>query len=134
MRDVLMFHRLRKFLKSRDLFRNWFSAGLKYVIAKYGFVQGDIDVVFRCGFRARMNLNIYGFFVSNSGLMRLLSCSDGVWFRYGEDSKLVDLGFLGDGVFIFNYLGREVRLFLDDFPYFLHDILFENFFGGAYDD
>ncbi len=66
--------------------------------------------------------------------MRLLSCSDGVWFRYGGDNKLVDLGFLGDGVFVFNYLGREIKLFLDDFPYFLHDIIFENFLGGAYND
>ncbi len=66
--------------------------------------------------------------------MRLLSCPGSVWLRYGEDDKLVDLGFLGDGVFVFNYLGREVRLFLDDFPYFLHDILFENFLGDAYND
>jgi methyltransferase, FkbM family len=31
-----LIRKLRAFLKSRELFRNWFSAGLKYYLSKYG--------------------------------------------------------------------------------------------------
>jgi hypothetical protein len=43
--------RLRVLLASKNLFRNWLSAGIKYYLVKSGFLRdGDIEVVCRDGF------------------------------------------------------------------------------------
>ena len=34
-----LIRKLRAFLKSRELFRNWFSAGLKYYLSRYGLIN-----------------------------------------------------------------------------------------------
>jgi len=41
--------RLRVLLASRKLFRNWFSAGIRYYLIEHGLVDGNITVRFRCG-------------------------------------------------------------------------------------
>jgi len=42
-----LIRKLRVFLKSRELFRNWFSAGLKYYLSKYGLNVKYIKI--KCG-------------------------------------------------------------------------------------
>jgi FkbM family methyltransferase len=37
------------FVSSRGLFRNWFSAGIRYYLIKRGLVDGSITARFRCG-------------------------------------------------------------------------------------
>jgi hypothetical protein len=39
-----MFHSLKYILKSKDLFQNWLSAGMKYLLTKYGLIKSDIIV------------------------------------------------------------------------------------------
>jgi len=41
--------RLRVLLASRNLFRNWLSAGIRYYLIERGLVDGSITARFRCG-------------------------------------------------------------------------------------
>ncbi len=129
--------RFSAFLRGRGLFKNWFWAGVKYMLIKYGLARGNVDVTFRCGVKARLSPLIYSWFASayRDGLLNLVSCSNGtVYLSYGYGGRVVEVGLRSGDVFTFRYLGRDVVLFLNGFSDAIFDVLFENFLGGAYDD
>jgi len=106
---------LKTLLASRRLFSNWLSAGVRYFLMKYVLVkEGSIVVMCRDRayvlkpetYRAIVNAHYDRAFES-------LECSDNLY-------AVVD------------YMGWRIR-FYDSFE-LLHDIVYENFAGGAYDD
>jgi len=111
-------HRLRVFLASRKLFRNWLSAGIRYYLIKHGLIDGNITARFRCGGERVYVLSpwVYWPIVSAyyDDLLSGLDCGDLVYL-------------------VLNYGGFRVRLHIDSAA-FLGDIVRENFLGGAYDD
>jgi len=71
------FYELKYMLSSKDLFRNWFSAGIKYLLIKNGLIKGDIIV--KCDNNTfALNPNIYSFIVDAhyNGYIREVSCSE----------------------------------------------------------
>jgi len=69
---------LRVFLKSRELFRNWFSAGIKYYLSKYGL---DVKYVkIKCGNNREYTLtrSVYSIIVNAyfDGFFKLLCDND----------------------------------------------------------
>jgi len=109
------FRMLKMLLVSRHLFSNWLSAGVRYFLMKHGLVkEGSIAV--RC--RGRVYVfkpETYSVIVNAhyDRVFESLECSDNLY-------AVVD------------YRGQRIR-FYDSFE-FLHDIVYENFAGGAYDD
>jgi hypothetical protein len=62
-------------LASRKLFRNWFSAGIRYYLIKHGLVDGSITARFRCDGRVYvLSPKAYASIVSAyyGGLFRLV--------------------------------------------------------------
>ena len=116
-------------VSTRYLFENWLDAVLRYLLIKYGLTSGY--VVVRCDSKVhRLCPSLYRFIVNNyyNGNITKFHCSRVITFRFaGIHLKIVPPCFME-----FDYMGRSVRFF-DPTP-FLYDILFENFYGGAYDD
>ncbi|ADY01281.1 hypothetical protein VMUT_1075 [Vulcanisaeta moutnovskia 768-28] len=52
------------FLRSRGLFKNWFWAGVRYMLIRHGLAKGDVDVTFRCGVGARLSPSAYSWLVN----------------------------------------------------------------------
>ena len=114
---------------TRQLFENWLIATLRYLLIKYGLVSDYIVV--RCNNTVhRLCSSLYGFIVNNYYDRNIVDfrCSEVITFRFAD----VPLKIIPPCFVEFDYMGRSVRFF-DPFP-FLYDILFENFYGGAYDD
>ena len=129
--------RFSAFLRGRGLFKNWFWAGVRYMLIKYGLIKGDVDVVFRCGVRARLSPLTYSWLVSRHGRgsLRLASCGDdAAYLRYTHGGTAAEIGVRSGDTFVIRYMGRDVVLFLNGFSDAIFDVLFENFLGGAYDD
>jgi len=103
---------------------------------KYGLARGSVDVTFKCGVKAKLTPSTYASLVNyyRDGLVKLKSCSNDVRIIYKCGSKIVDVEVQNYDAFYFKYLGRDVILFLDGYFGFIHDILCENYLGGAYDD
>jgi hypothetical protein len=56
--------RLRAFLRSRKLFRNWLSAGVKYWLIKVGLLHDDnIEVICRDGSKGLIPVRAYEFWL-----------------------------------------------------------------------
>jgi FkbM family methyltransferase len=129
--------RFKVFLKSRSLFRNWLSAGLRYMLIKHSLAREGIDVAFRCGSKAKLSSPIYSWLVKNysDGLIEDIVCDENIYILYTPRRGIeVDIE-LGDKAKAeFNYLGKKVALVLDDLLSIIDDIILENFYGGAYND
>jgi len=110
-----MFHSLKYILKSKDLFQNWLSAGMKYLLTRYGLIKGDIVV--KCD-----NEEI---FVKPNVYRAIISA---FYRRLFDKLECRNKGLYA----IFTYKDRKVYLY-NSFE-FLYDIILENFFGGAYED
>jgi FkbM family methyltransferase len=107
------------------------------MLVKWGLARGDINVVFRCGVKAKLTPNVYRWFVANYriGGISAIECNNDVALvelRHG--GQAARLGITRDGLFIFYIPDGSIRLDLGDMPQFLIDIVFENFIGGAYAD
>lgn len=66
-------------LKSRKLFRNWISAGLRYLLFKLGLPRsGRVSVVLPNGSRCLIDVDTYGRVINAyyDGLIRSLSCDE----------------------------------------------------------
>jgi len=105
---------LKILIASRKLFSNWMLANIRYILAKYGLISGNITV--KCdNNEISLTLGDYWNILEEyySGLIDKLECNDRIYA-------------------ILNYKGYRIRLY-DAFS-FLNDIVNENFFGEAYDD
>ena len=122
-----VFRRFRALLSSRHLFGNWLSVALKYLLIRYGLTSGY--VVVKCNNMVhRLCPSLYRFVVNNYHNRNItdLHCAETITFRYmGIPFRVVPPCFAE-----FSYMGRWVRFF-DPTP-FLHDILFEVFYGWSY--
>jgi len=110
-----VFRMLKTLLASRHLFSNWLSAGVKYFLMKYVLVK-EGSIVVMCRDRAYvLKPETYGAIVSAhyDRAFESLECSDNLYA-------------------VVSYKEWRIR-FYDSFE-FLHDIVYENFAGGAYDD
>jgi FkbM family methyltransferase len=107
---------LRVLLASRRLFRNWFSAGLKYYLSKYGLNVKYIKI--KCGNDRRYVLtrNMYSKIVNAyyDGLIDGVECDEAMYL-------ITKVG------------SYRLRLHVNS-AFFIGDIVLENFVGGAYDD
>jgi FkbM family methyltransferase len=109
------FYELMYILSSKDLFRNWLFAGVRYFLMKHGLVRKG-SIVVMCRDRAYVlkpetyNAIIHAYYKK---AFEYLECSDNLY-------AVVD------------YRGWKIR-FYDSFE-FLYDIVYENFVNGAYDD
>jgi len=73
--------RLRVLLASRKLFRNWFSAGIRYYLVKGGFLRVDsIEVVCGDGSRGLIPVRAYGVLVNDyyNGYITNYDCKEGI--------------------------------------------------------
>jgi FkbM family methyltransferase len=110
---MYIFERLRKLFYSKKLFSNWFSAGIRYYLIKYGLAKDVITI--RCGdikksIDSKTYLTIINAYYNK--LFEELECSDSIYI-------------------LFTYRGKKIRLY-DAFKY-LYDIILENFFSDIYD-
>ena len=89
------FHGLKYLLSSKDLFRNWLSAGIKYLLIKNGLIKGDIIVKCNNNIFA-LNPDVYSFIVKayNNGYFKEVSCSEDL---RGRLWGAIDLIVLKDG-------------------------------------
>jgi len=74
-------HRLRVLSASRRLFRNWLTAGIRYYMAKGGFIRvGGIEVVCRDGSKGLIPVRAYGVLVNDyyDGYATDYNCVEGV--------------------------------------------------------
>jgi len=39
------FHELKYILSSKELFHNWLSAGIRYLLTKNGLIKGNITII-----------------------------------------------------------------------------------------
>ena len=122
-------------VSTRYLFENWLSAALRYLLIKYGLVSGF--VIIKCGGKLyKLCPSLYRFVINNyyndnynrDKTIAGLECFEAHTFR----SVATSIKIIPPCLVEFDYVGKRVRLF-DPFP-FLQDILFENFYGGAYDE
>ena len=108
--------KLRAFLKSRELFLNWFSAGLKYYLSKYGLDVKYIKI--KCGNNRDYVLtrHLYPYIVNDyyDSLIDGVECDEAMYL-------------------ITNVGSYRLRLHVNS-AVFIGDIVRENFVGGAYDD
>ena len=83
--------RLRAFLKGRELFRNWFSAGLMYYLSKYGLDVKYIKIKFCNDRKYMLTRYVYSNIVVayHDGLFKLL-CDGDLVGRYGGVVDLLD--------------------------------------------
>lgn len=99
---------------SRRLFSNWCSAGTRYILMRYGLIREGLIPV-KCGNSVYLlTPRTYSAIVNNyyEKAFESLECREGLYA-------------------VVVYRGRRI-LFYDSFE-FLHDIVHENFIGGAYD-
>jgi FkbM family methyltransferase len=90
-----MFRRLKVLIASRDLFRNWLLAGVKYFLVKHGLLKGDVIV--KCDDDVvTLNPNVYLFIVNAyyDGVLRDVYCDKAL---RGRLWGAVDLVILKDG-------------------------------------
>jgi FkbM family methyltransferase len=90
-----MFRRLKVLIASRDLFRNWLLAGVKYFLVKHGLLKGDVIV--KCDDDVvTLNPNVYLFIVNAyyDGVLRDVYCDK---MLRGRLWGAVDLVILKDG-------------------------------------
>ena len=110
-----IFRMIKLLLVSRNLFSNWLSASVRYFLMKRGLVRkGSIAV--KCNDRVYMlTPETYGtiIYAYYRKAFESLECSDNIYA-------------------VVSYRGWKIH-FYDSFE-FLHDIVYENFVGGAYDD
>ncbi len=135
-------------LRSRHLFRNWLSLGIRYWLMRRGLLRKG-DLVVKCGGgEFPLSPSHYSMIVSAhyEGLFHDFKCLgdgfllDGFFVPVGWVYAVPALGcvrglgarFDGD-LLVFGYGNALVRLPPDVIP-FIYDILCENFLGGAYDD
>jgi len=77
--DVI--RRLKVLLASRKLFRNWFSAGIRYYLVKGGFLRVDgIGVVCGDGSRGLIPVGVYGVLVNDyyNGYITNYDCEEDI--------------------------------------------------------
>jgi FkbM family methyltransferase len=103
-------------LASRKLFRNWFSAGLKYYLSRYGLDVKYINIKCCNGKEYMLTRHLY-YVVVNAYYDNLINGM--------ECNNLMYL--------ILNIGNNKLRLHINS-AVFLHDIVHENLNGGAYDD
>jgi len=110
-----VFRMLKVLLRSRNLFSNWLSAGIRYFLMKHGLVR-EGSIAARCEDKVYMlNPETY------STIIR-------AYYR-----KAFDYLECGDSLCaVASYRGWKIR-FCDSFE-FLYDIVYESIVGGAYDD
>jgi len=74
----MILNRINTFLWSRGLFKNWFWVGVEYMLIRHGLIRGDVDVVFRCRVKARLNSSAYSWLANayRDGVISLSSCYD----------------------------------------------------------
>jgi FkbM family methyltransferase len=108
--------KLKVLLASRKLFRNWFSAGLKYYLSKYGLVANHIKLKCDNDKEYTLTRHLYPYIVSAyyDGLIDGVECDEAMYL-------------------ITNVGSYRLRLHID-LAFFIGDIVLENFVGGAYDD
>jgi hypothetical protein len=90
-----MFHRLKYILKSKDLFQNWLSAGIKFYLIEKGLIKDDI--VIKCDNNVFiLDPKVYLFIVSTyySGYLKAVSCDD---ILKGRLWDTIDFVILKDG-------------------------------------
>jgi FkbM family methyltransferase len=89
-----MFRRLKVLIASRDLFRNWLLAGVKYFLVKHGLLKGDVIV--KCDDVITLNPNVYSIIVKAyyDGVLRDVYCDKTL---RGRLWGAVDLVILKDG-------------------------------------
>jgi FkbM family methyltransferase len=113
-----LIRKLRAYLKSRELFYNWFSAGLKYYLSKYGLDVKyiNIKIKFCNGKEYMLTRHSYAGVVDAyyDGLINGIECNDSVYL-------------------ILNIGNNRIRFHINSAA-FLFDIVHENLSGGAYDD
>jgi hypothetical protein len=76
-----LIRKLRAFLKSRELFRNWFSAGLKYYLSKCGLDVKYINIKCYNGKEYMLTRRLYSNVVNAyyDGLINGIECSDSAY-------------------------------------------------------
>ena len=111
-----LIRKLRAFLKSRELFRNWFSAGLKYYLSRYGLAVKYINIKCCNGKEYMLTRHLY-YVVVNA---------------YYDD--LINGVECNDSAYLILNIGNNRPRFHINSARFLSDIVHENLSGGAYDD
>jgi FkbM family methyltransferase len=111
-----LIRKLRVFLKSRELFQNWFSAGLKYYLSRYGLDIKYINIKCYNGREYILTRHLYSDVVNAyyDDLINGVECNDSMYL-------------------ILNTGNNKFRLHINS-AVFLYDIVHENLNGGAYDD
>ncbi|MDT7870299.1 MAG: FkbM family methyltransferase [Thermoproteus sp.] len=111
-----LFRMLRAFLKSNELFRNWFSAGVKYYLSTHGLADKYIKIKCSNGKEYRINRSSYSGIVGAyyNGLINDMECGDSIYLAINAGN-------------------HKLRLHVNS-AVFIYDIVLENFVGGAYDD
>jgi FkbM family methyltransferase len=111
-----LIRKLRAFLKSRELFRSWFSAGLKYYLSKYGLAVNHIKLKCDNDREYTLTRHLYPYIVNAyyDGLIDGVECDEAMYL-------IIDVG------------SYRLRLHVDS-AFFIGDVVLENFVGGAYDD
>jgi FkbM family methyltransferase len=113
---MYLIRKFRAFLKSRELFRNWFSSGLKYYLSKCGLAVNHIELKCDNDKEYTLTRHLYPYIVNAyyDGLIDGVECDEAMYL-------------------ITNVGSYRLRLHVDS-AFFIGDIVFENFVGGAYDD
>jgi len=111
-----LIRKLRAFLKSRELFRNWPSAGIRYYLSKYGLAVNHIKLKCDNDGEYMLTRHLYPYIVNAyyDGLIDGVECDEAMYL-------------------ITNVGSYRLRLHVDS-VFFIGDIVLENFVGGAYDD
>ena len=84
---MYLIRKFRAFLKSRELFRNWLSAGLKYYLSKYGLVANHIKLKCDNDREYTLTRHLYPYIVDAyyDGLIDGVECDEAIFnYQRGE--------------------------------------------------
>jgi len=126
-----MLRELRLLLASKKLFANWLEAGFRFNLVKYKVVRNGVIV--KCdGRRYELSPRAYGWILRANvrGVVKGVLCSNYLTVNLNLGNIPASLTVLYDR-FLLNYGGMFLLIPTVDI---LHDVVFENLVGGAYDD